>query len=65
MTLAQHRKANGLTQRQLGEKIGVSQRTIANWEGGEREPSAEKILKITEVLHLTIWEAWNTFIAHR
>lgn len=32
------RKKYGLTQKELSEKLGIPQRTIENWEGGQRKP---------------------------
>lgn len=37
--LAYYRKLHGLTQKELAEKIGVSDAAIGNYERGEREPS--------------------------
>ena len=34
MFLKQLRTENGMTQEQLGEKIGVSNKTISRWETG-------------------------------
>lgn len=31
------RKAAGLTQKQMSEKMGIPKRTIENWEGGTRK----------------------------
>ena len=33
--IAQARKAAGLSQEQLGEKLGVSRQAISKWESGE------------------------------
>ena len=32
--IAQLRKERGMTQEQLGERLGVSQRTVSRWETG-------------------------------
>jgi transcriptional regulator with XRE-family HTH domain len=37
------RRRAGLTQRELGERVGCEQATIACWERGEREPSWEDV----------------------
>lgn len=36
--IAQHRKRKGLTQKELGDAVGVSRRTIQDYEGGRRQP---------------------------
>lgn len=33
--IKQWRKANGITQRQVAEALGVTERTVARWEAGE------------------------------
>lgn len=45
------RKANGLTQQQLAERVGVTQSAIAAWESGKREvPTGNNLLRLSEVL---------------
>ena len=34
-----YREARGLTQRQLGERLGVFERTVAAWEQGRQRPA--------------------------
>ena len=52
--IAEHRKANGLTQEQLAEEIHTSRQTVAMWETGKQLPSdnvailAARILGIDE-----------------
>ena len=41
--LKELRLQHGLTQAQLGEKVGVKQNTFTNWENGKRTPSLEDI----------------------
>lgn len=50
------RKEAGLTQQQLGEKVGVKGKTIYTYESGERNPSIKTLLKIAEVLGCSIDE---------
>ena len=40
------RKKSGDTQAQAGERFDVTQRAIANWESGAREPDIQMIKKI-------------------
>lgn len=47
-TIAQLRKAKGMTQRQLAAAVGVTETTVRNWE---RDPSTfAKFAKLCEVL---------------
>lgn len=50
------RKENGLTQEQLGEKIGVTNKTISRWETGTYLPPAEMLLALSELFNVSINE---------
>ncbi len=39
MTIKEHRKRLGLTQKGLAELLGISYRNVENWEQGHRTPS--------------------------
>ena len=44
------RKAAGLSQEQLAERIGVSRQAISKWETGETAPEMGKLLQLCQVL---------------
>lgn len=44
------RKKAGLTQKQLGERLGVSFQAVAQWENDFRRPKYETIIKIADAL---------------
>jgi transcriptional regulator with XRE-family HTH domain len=48
------REQAGLTQKQLAAKAGVSQRGIANWELGLRDPAWTNVLKLAEALGVEV-----------
>ena len=48
------RKARGLTIRQLGEQIGVSESYIRAYETGRRNPKASSLQKIADVLAVNV-----------
>lgn len=48
------RKVKGLTQGELGEKIGVKHNTIAGYESGRTEPSLETLQAIAEELGVSM-----------
>ena len=50
------RKERGLTQAELAEKLGVHQSTISLIENAARNPSANLLVKIADVLDVTIDE---------
>jgi transcriptional regulator with XRE-family HTH domain len=48
------REKAGLTQEQLGQKLGVGQSTVGMWETGERLPRADKLPELAKILGCTI-----------
>lgn len=54
--LAQLRKERGLTQEQLGEKLGVSNKTVSRWENGNYLPPVDALQMLSEFYGLTINE---------
>lgn len=54
ITLAKARKQLNLTQQQLAAKLGVSQSYIAKLEGGEANPTLERIGSLLAVLGMSL-----------
>lgn len=50
------RKAAGLTQRGLAEKVGVDQSAVFFWESGKTKPRAALLPKIANVCGCTVDE---------
>lgn len=48
-----YRKESGLTQRELGEIVGVAQSTMAQYETGARKPDIITLKKLAAALHCT------------
>ena len=40
------REARNLTKEQFGKKIGVTRKTVANWEKGTTRPTPNNLMKI-------------------
>ncbi len=55
--MAALRKAHGLTQMELGERVGIAQRTVAAYESGERRPSID----VAQRLAKELGAAWPDF----
>lgn len=53
------RKQNGFSQAQLANKIGVSQTAVFYWENGTREPDVKTIIRISELLHVSLNELYG------
>jgi len=50
--LRQARRAAGLTQLQLSEKLGVHETHVTNWERGERVPRVDRLGELARVLRV-------------
>lgn len=51
--IQEQRKGKGLTQVQLAEKLGVSEKTVSKWETGRGFPDTSLILPLCEALGVT------------
>jgi transcriptional regulator with XRE-family HTH domain len=58
-TIRAYRRRQGLTQKALAEKTGLSILTINRYESGLREPRASDIKKLCEVLNVSEAELLN------
>ena len=54
--IAHKRKKQNLTQEQLAQQLGVSNKTISKWENGKCMPDYSIIQKLCEALHVTLPE---------
>lgn len=54
--IAAQRKAKGMTQKELAEKLHVSDKTVSRWERGESEPELSVLPVLTELLDVTLEE---------
>jgi len=53
-SIQQQRCAQGLTQKELAEKLGVSQAMVSQWENGEENFTAATLAKISSALGLSL-----------
>ena len=67
------RELKGLTQKDLGKILGVSDGAVANYENGKREPNLETVLRLADLFGVTTdWllgregpaEARETILGH-
>ena len=54
--IAQCRKEKGLTQFQLGELLGITDRAVSKWERGLSLPDASIMQELCDILGITINE---------
>ncbi len=52
--IANARKQAGLTQKQLAQKVGITQPVCASYETGRRGTPIPTLIKIAEVLHIYV-----------
>lgn len=53
------REKKGLSQSQLGEKLGVSNKAVSKWENGGAYPSSELMLPLAKELGVSIEELYT------
>ncbi len=54
--IAERRKAKGLTQRELAEILGITDRAVSKWERGKSLPDASLMLELCGELEITVNE---------
>lgn len=54
--IAEQRKAHGMTQRQLAEKLSVSDKTVSKWECGNGLPEVSLMLPLCKLLSINVNE---------
>ena len=54
--ISQKRRESNLTQEELAEKLGVSNKTISKWENGKCMPDYSIIQNLCDALHTTLAE---------
>ena len=52
--LKNRRKKVGLTQVDVAGKLGISQQAYASWERGVKKPTQENLVKIAQILNVSI-----------
>lgn len=58
------RKRAGLTQKQLAEKAGTTQPSVARWEAGEREPGFDTVQRLIRACDLEMSVSLNQIDLH-
>lgn len=52
--LKELRKQAGLTQVELAGKLGIVQSSYADWERGKKKPTQENLVKIAQILNVSV-----------
>ncbi len=53
------RKTNCITQKQLGDLLGISDRAISKWESGLSKPSGENLISLAKIFHVQVESFFN------
>ena len=54
--LREVRKANHLTQKNIANQLGISERAYQHYEAGTREPNIETLLQLSIILNISLDE---------
>lgn len=57
--ISELRKENNMTQEQLAEKVGVTDKSISRWENGNTMPDISILVQLSEILNTTLPELIN------
>ena len=52
--IAERRKAQNLTQMQLAEQLGITDRAVSKWENGKALPDATLMLELCGILGISV-----------
>ena len=58
--LKELREEKGLSQKQLAEKIGISQSAVAKWEVSRTEPTASSLILLAKFFDVTVGQLLGT-----
>lgn len=58
--LYQLRRKSGLSQKQLGSKAGVSNKTVSKWETGKSQPKLNIVHKLADILNVSVDDLLRT-----
>ena len=63
-TIAQKRKEIGLTQKELGNILGISGKAVSKWEHGLSKPCDEHLAQLVNLLGLPVESPISTNVKH-
>ncbi|MBE6003763.1 MAG: helix-turn-helix transcriptional regulator [Lachnospiraceae bacterium] len=57
--IANYRKEHGMTQKELGELLDLSAKSISSWETGRSEPNMGQAYELARILGFNVFELMN------
>ena len=58
--LLELRKKAGLSQSELGGKLGLSNKAVSKWENGQARPGLDAVHRLADILGVSVDELFNT-----
>lgn len=52
--LSELRRANGMSQEELAEKLGVSRQAVSKWESGATQPELSKLIELSKIYQVSV-----------
>lgn len=52
--LKELRKSNHMTQKQLGDLMGINATAVSQWESGLSKPSGENLISLTKIFNVQV-----------
>ena len=50
------RRASGMSQEELAEKLGVSRQAVSKWESGATQPELQKLIELSKLYSVSVDE---------
>ena len=57
--ISELRKEHGLTQKQVGDMLGITDNSVSKWERGVNAPDIYYLAPLSEMFHVSIKELLN------
>ena len=48
------RRASGMSQEELAEKLGVSRQAVSKWESGATQPELPKLIELSKIYQVSV-----------
>ena len=58
--IGQYRRSLGISQEELGARLGVSRQAVSKWENGTSEPSTSNLMALAKLYGLSVDELLRT-----
>lgn len=49
-----YRQTKGYTHKEIGEKLGITEQAVQQWESGETKPRSKNVIKLAKILGISV-----------